>query len=123
MKNRIKIDGIWYVKEQSDKEEQFFPVIKFEGRLYESDLYVFEATRIYNEEKLCFNDSFVLDFKDKRQFPWKEESWDNENWFLDVLNDHPNTKEFLNETFCKEGLIQFKNVIKSLIKEKWLKYN
>lgn len=121
MENRLKINDVWYVKEQPDKEKQFFPVVKFEGLLYESDLYVFEATRLYNEEELSFNNSIAIDFKDKRQFPWKEEFWDNENWFLDVLNDHPDTKEILNETLCKEGLIQFKSVIKNLIEEKWLK--
>ena len=43
MKDRIEIDGVWYVREdQAAKEELNLDFISFDGRVYESNLSIFK---------------------------------------------------------------------------------
>ena len=84
MKNRIQIDGTWYVKEQSD------PVVK------ERQVEVFEYKRlVYEDQRFCFEatidlaDSGKLDLiqvTNKQVKPWKEEIWDNGFFIAGCLN-------------------------------------
>ena len=48
MKNRIQIDGEWYVKEEQDTFDDVFyrNPVESESILYESDLFTFEAWKL-----------------------------------------------------------------------------
>ena len=55
--NRIEINGVWYVKEDTIKK----PIIeleptKFEGYVVENRDYCFEATRIFRDDGTPYND-------------------------------------------------------------------
>ena len=47
MERRIKIGDVWYVREEQPIEMN---VIPFDGRVFETDLYCFEATRLYDDD-------------------------------------------------------------------------
>ena len=85
IKDRIQIDGVWYVKEDNQKDEPIeLDVIETHVCLVENTNFCYEATRMIKEEGVFYDD---IDIKvtDKREKPWKEDHWDNNNWMRGVL--------------------------------------
>ena len=123
-KDRIQIDGVWYVKETNTA-----PVTITEDDLtkslsltYEPDggNYCWEATRIFSGEDTFFNDIHIK-FVDKRtSYPWKEDYWDNNTWMIGVYENDPDALKEAREMMCEEGLKQFQAFIKVLIDKEWL---
>ena len=84
-KDRIQIDGVWYVKEDNQNDEPIkLEVIETQGYLVENTNFSYEATRIGND-KGGFYDGVDIKVTDKREKPWKEDHWDNNNWMRGVL--------------------------------------
>ena len=120
MKDRIEINGVWYVKEnQSNQEELDLDFTSFDGRVYETDLYCFEVTRILEDDGIPY-DGGCIKFTDKRVRPFKEDFWDNENWFLGVLNEDPISMVDLRNVCCEQGVREFKYILNDLVKAGWL---
>jgi len=77
MENRIKIDDVWYVREDAiddpmdhlEDEEIEMDVTTFDGRVFETDLYCFEATRILKDDGTPYEDCDIK-LTDKRVKPW-----------------------------------------------------
>ena len=84
-KDRIQIDGVWYVKEDNQNDEPIkLEVVETQGCLVENTNFSYEATRIGNDEG-GFYDGVDIKVTDKREKPWKEDHWDNNNWMRGVL--------------------------------------
>ena len=119
MENRIKIDGTWYVKEHS--EDLIIPVVAYDGRTYETNLYRFEVSRVHDDEGKPFEDAIDIEITNKTVTPFKISHSDNPRWLIGVINDNKESLEEAGDVFNKEGLQQFKYVIQDLIKIGWLK--
>jgi hypothetical protein len=91
MKDRIEIDGVWYVKEIQE------PLIInfYDGALYEDESYCIEASR-YKE-----SNSIYIEIDDK--ITGEKEYIDNEDYIKDVING--DTVDFMNGELLRNFLI------------------
>ena len=131
MENRIKIGDVWYVREEQPIEEIKMEVTTFDGRVFESDLYCYEATRIYDDKNLLspggtllvYDTACDIEITDKRVKPWKVHNLDNPLWYIGVLENNPESMVEAREMFCERGIIEFRIFIRDLISVGWLKGN
>lgn len=130
MEDRINIDGVWYVKEnqitQSDLELIDGLDYTFtEGFVYENDLYCFEVNRIRRgDETSEFYPDVSIDITDKRsgnRNTWKKDHWDSRLWILGVLNENPDSLEYIRENLCTEGVRIARTIINKIHDMGWLK--
>lgn len=119
-KNRIFVDGHWYIKEKPFNTEIKVDGVDFVGFCWETDLFSFEATKVFNKNGELYDD-FDIKFTDKRVKPFKEEYWDNMNWFKGVLENNPESIPSSLETFgTPEELNEFVQFLKYLKEvKKW----
>ena len=89
MENRIQINGTWYVKEDTTniqpETSKFDAALAthFEGYVYETTDYCWEATRIYKDKE--FHNGVSIKFANKKTE--EVEYWDNERWMKEVLHN------------------------------------
>lgn len=119
-KERIQINGVWYVKETTNEEPIELDIIDFIGCSYETSDYVWEATKIYKSlaSDILYN-GVDIEFTDKTVTPWKEQHWDNNKWFLGVYNNNPEFISDAKESMNAEGIRHFRAFIGELIKREW----
>jgi len=130
MNNRIEINGVWYVREDAindsldhlESEEMYLTFS--EECCYETDKYCFVASRVRKDEDEFYPDISIT-FTDKRsgdRDTWKEEHWDNNNWFKGILEGNPESIKSLNDEteLCREGKRQFKGFLNRLVEEGWI---
>ncbi len=128
MKDRIEINGEWYVREdslphsvQNDIKVEL-AATSFWGKVYESDDYCFEVSLLLDDDGKPYGSvSIELTTKEGDKPDWKREYIDNEKWLLDVLDNNPESMLDANEMFTKQGLAEFRYVIEDLIEIGWLK--
>ena len=125
--DRIEINGIWYVKEDSSSHsvqndiKVDLEATSFLGRVYESDDYCFEASKILDDGGKPYSDVAIeLTIKEGNREDWKKDYLDNENWFFGVLDNNPESMQYAKEMFTKQGLAEFRYVIEDLIEIGWL---
>ena len=131
MENRIKIGDVWYVREDAirdpldhlENEEIEMNVTTFDGRVFESDLYCYEATRIYDDKNMVYDTACGIEITDKRVKPWKVHNLDNPLWYIGVLENNPESMVEAREMFCESGIIEFRIFIRDLVNENWIKKN
>ena len=132
MESRIEINGVWYVREDvitdplDHLESEEMELTFSEECCYETEKYCFVASRIsgdggYGE----FYPDIAIEFTDKRsgdRDTWKEEYWDNNNWFKGILYGNSDSIESLDEEtdICPQGKRQFKRFLNRLVEEGWL---
>lgn len=131
MENRIEINGVWYVREDTitdpldHLEAEVIDLTFSEECCYETDKYCFVASRL----RIDGVDELYLDvsikFTDKRsgdRDTWKEEYWDNNNWFKGIVEGNPESVKSLNEEMdiCSQGKKQLKGFLNRLVEEGWL---
>ena len=133
MEDRIQINGVWYVKEEElDTVEYVEPTIskldsgvKYDGMVFESDLYAFDCTRIYDEDGCLYKDGNVsIKFTDKsvvHDIEKFQEHWDNEDWMQGVIEDDVEAIEEAMESLCSQGMAELKEVLTTLRAEAWIK--
>lgn len=121
MEDRILINGVWYVREtEPQTETKEIEIIDFIGSLYETDDYVWKASRLYQDDGETLYDGFDIEFTDKNIKPWKEEHWDNMNWFKGVLEDNPDSMKDAIESMGYQGVKDFKLFLNKLKDKGWL---
>ena len=134
MEDRIEINGVWYIKEDvaTSKFEkvtisQLEPGIKYDGFVFESNLYAFDCTRIYDEDGNLYKDGNVcIKFTDKYkgegdQKEWGiNEIWDNADWMCGILENEVEAIDEAMESLCSQGLIELKEVLSTLRIAAWL---
>ena len=131
MNDRIEINGVWYVREDAitdpldHLEAEEMHLTFSEECCYETDKYCFVASRLRKDGGDEFFKSIVITFTDKRsgnRDTWKEEYWDNNNWFKGILEGNPESVESLDKEteLCKEGKRQFKGFLNRLVEEGWI---
>lgn len=124
-KDRIQIDGVWYVKESNAKpttkkvEIEDFDITKFKGAVYETDEYRWEATKIYKEDGSLYS-GLDIKFTDKTAEPFVEQHWDNDLWMRGVLESDPEALEEAREVMDEEGIAYFQALLAKLREDFWL---
>ena len=131
MENRIEINGVWYVREDAitdpldHLEAEEMDLTFSEECCYETDKYCFAASRMRKDGGDEFYPDIAITFTDKRsgnRDTWKEEYWDNNNWFKGILYGNSDSIESLDEEteLCPQGKRQFKGFLNRLVEEGWL---
>ena len=130
MKDRIEVNGVWYIKEDTIVQptiSQLEPGIKYDGFIFESNLYAFDCTRIYDEDGNLYKDGNVcIKFTDKHkgegdQKEWGiDEIWDNADWMCGILENEVEAIDEAMESLCSQGLIELKEVLKELAEKGWI---
>jgi hypothetical protein len=123
MQDRIEINGVWYIREDlANTQEEDLELSFSLQAMYENDKYYWEATRLYKENyQTDFYDDIDIKFSDKREKPWKEEHWDSNQWFKEVMNNDPESLKDARESMCEDGIKTFKLFLNKLQEEGWLK--
>jgi hypothetical protein len=118
-KDRIQIDGVWYVREDSQNDESInLDVVETQGFFVEDDNFCYEATRMGND-KGGFYEDVDIKVTDKRQKPWKEDHWDNNNWMRGILERNPDSLKELSDLDGND--IRFLQTFLQYLKdEEWL---
>ena len=118
-KDRIQIDGVWYVREDKIEDEPInLDVVETQGCLVENEDFCYEATRIAND-KGGFYDGVDIKVTDKREKPWKEDYWDNNNWMLGILENNPDSLEEL-EHYTRDNFKFLQAFLQYLKDKEWL---
>ena len=131
MEDRIEVNGVWYIKEElaTSKFEkvtisELEPGIKYDGFVFESNLYAFDCTRIYDEDGNLYKDGNVcIKFTDKSvDYAMKEyqEHWDNVDWMNGIIENEVEAIEEAMESLCPQGLVELKEVLSVLRVAAWL---
>ena len=131
MENRIEINGVWYVREDAITdpldylEAEEMELTFSEQCCYETDKYCFVASRMRKDGGDEFYPDITITFTDKRsgnRDTWKEEYWDNNNWFKGILEGKAESIVTLDEEtdICPQGKRQFKGFLNRLVEEGWL---
>ena len=131
MEDRIEINGVWYVREDTINdsldylEEEEMDLTFSEECCYETDKYCFVASRIRKDESGEFYPDIIITFTDKRsgnRDTWKEDYWDNNKWFKGILGGNPESLKSLDKetNLCGEGQRQFKGLLSRLVEGGWI---
>ena len=131
MENKIQINGVWYVREDSiapttnTKEHLFNPdnVTHFEACVYETDDYCWEASKIRKNEGGPFYPGIDIKFTDKTpedRKDWIEDHWDNNNWMMKVFHGEIDALEEASKSMNEEGVKTFREFLGYLNDLGWL---
>ena len=127
-KDRIQIDGVWYVKESAQTQPiQINPgdVTLSLERCWETRDWCFTATVIMKDSD-CLDDFYPdpsVKITDKRlgnNDTWITHESDNPRWMLGVLDDSPDSMPDAIEIFGTGGLEEFRAFIRHLIEANWI---
>jgi hypothetical protein len=121
--DRIEINGVWYVKEDTiQKESIILDPTHFEGYSVENDDFSFEATIIFKDDDTPY-EGVTVECTDKR-FPdrsnWKVEYWDNDNWLRGILNNDIDSWKDLPDMGKQENTTLLLAFLQYLKNKEWL---
>ena len=118
--NRIQINGIWYVPENSQDVVVIEPDREECYTIENSDFY-FKAIRIFDQEENSFFDDIDIHFIDKRpNKPKQQDTWDNNDWMIGILKNDDASMEDLPD-IGRSGLATLKAFLQFLVDKDWLK--
>ena len=118
--NRIQINGIWYVPENSQDVVTIEPDREECYTVENSDFY-FKAIRIFDQEENSFFDDIDIHFIDKRpNKPKQQDTWDNNDWMIGILKNDDASMEDLPD-IGRSGLATLKAFLQFLVDKDWLK--
>jgi hypothetical protein len=130
-KDRIQIDGVWYVKETTKPYTAYpiemtnideFDVTRSLGRIWENDDWAFEAKILLAPDGTALEDTWGdcwIQITEKAN--WEEWDIDNPRWMLGVYEGDPESMEEADRMMTPEGIALFRGFIHLLIKNGWLK--
>ena len=118
--NRIQINGIWYVPENSQDVVVIEPDREECYTIENSDFY-FKAIRIFDQEENSFFDDIDIHFIDKRpNKPKQQDTWDNNDWMIGILKNDDASMEDLPD-IGRSGLATLRAFLQFLVDKDWLK--
>ena len=128
MENRIEINGVWYVKEDTTEKEIDFPGIPedptfFQGVVWEDDRYCFEVHRLTEEDGYASGGDCLIQYTIKvgPKDEWENDMIDSITFMKGLFNRDENSLKAAREEGFSEDFIQnLRNVIAELIKLNWI---
>lgn len=131
MEDRIQINGEWYVRAKLVEDGAFYKqeepllnpknLVFSEELCYEDSDFCWTASRLYHEDKGTYFDDIDIEFTDKRVKPWKEDYWDGNNWFRNLLNQDEAVYHSAVDLMGTHGTKLFIEFLKKLVEMGWLK--
>jgi hypothetical protein len=121
MKERIQIDGVWYVRETESQPQPDFIDVEINtsiSALYENDDYCWEAIKLINDDGTHQDDIYV-EFTDKNKTLKKIDYWDNMLWIKGVYEYNPDSIEQASEMMSDDGILHFRSFLNELKKIGW----
>jgi len=129
-KDRIQIDGVWYVREtkaeQPIKKLQPNQITNTINSIYETGKYCFEALMIYRDDLETLYPDVSIEFTDKRpgeREDWKTDYLDNPNWMRGVFHGNEESMIDARETMDQDGIDDFRAFLKYLETRGWIDLN
>lgn len=129
-KDRIQIDGVWYVKETTKPISDLvsvttideFDVTRSLHRIWENSMYAFEAKILVNNETDAIWGDCWLTITEKigSNDTWIEHSIDNPRWMLGVLDGDELSMREANKMMHPGGIALFRGFLLLLIEQGWL---
>ena len=124
-KDRIQIDGVWYVKEESTQNKIDISndeLTQYQTIVYETDDYCWEAIKIYKDDGETFFDGVDIKFTDKEgdRENWEEEYWDSDTWIKGVYENNEDSLKEARESMDENGITHFQAFVGNLIEKGWL---
>lgn len=116
-KERIFVDGAWYVKEKKLEEEIILNEVEYEGIVVEDDEFCFKAERLQKPDG-AFYEGIDFYVTNKTVEPWKEDTWDNNKYLLGILEEDEECMESL-EDFTQHGVLFLSKFLKMLKQKGW----
>lgn len=130
-KDRIQINGVWYVKETTKpiipdpiaiENIDEFDVTRSLARVWENNDWAFEAKILLTPDADALQDTWgdcwiVITNKDTDE----EHSIDNPTWMLGVYEGDPLSMREANKMMSPGGIALFRGFLRLLIKNGWLK--
>lgn len=119
--NRIQINGVWYVKEDTIKKPTIeLEPTKFEGYVVENRDYCFEATRIFRDDGTPYESiNIEVTTKKGKRKNWTTDHWDNNVWMIGILkNDEDAWKEL--PKMSQDNILFLQAFLQFLKDKKWL---
>tara|TARA_R110001592_G_scaffold87117_1_gene257191 strand:- start:127 stop:507 length:381 start_codon:yes stop_codon:yes gene_type:complete len=125
MKNRIQIDGVWYVKEKdTNNTNTEIDYTWSESCIVENEKYILEAIRIRTKMMGEFYKDVNIDIKDKKTN--NTICIDNTDYMLNLYDQEyiEDWKETLEAVFNNDTMVEtmLKDLILKLIQADWLRY-
>ncbi len=120
VKDRIQIDGVWYVKEKENSKVELQDLLYTQQCLLELDKCSFEAVRIfsdYNNEIFIKNSLYIKYVNKQTQ---NEECWDNNTWMNQLLKGNKEALNEVSDTLSNDEIQQLKLFISKLIEDECL---
>lgn len=118
--DRIQINGIWYVPENSQDVVVIEPDREECYTVENSDFY-FKAIRIFDQEENLFFDDIDIHFIDKRpNKPKQQDTWDNNDWMIGILKGDDASMQDLPD-IGRSGLATLRAFLQYLVDKNWLK--
>jgi hypothetical protein len=119
--DRIEINGIWYVKEDTISKEEVIELnpIHSEEITVENSDFCFVASKLFGDDTVTQLGDIDIKFTDKRVKPWKEEYWDNISFIKGVSNKVPDSLELL-PNFTASQIKYLQAFLQYLKDEEWL---
>jgi len=118
--DRIQINGIWYVPENSQDVVVIEPDREECYTIENSDFY-FKAIRFFDQENNSFFDDIDINFIDKRyNKPKEQDTWDNNDWMIGVLKGDEASMVELPD-IGRSGLATLRAFLQYLVDKDWLK--
>jgi hypothetical protein len=128
-KERILLNGVWYVRETPIEEVEIKPneVTNAIYCTWESKSWAFTGHVLLREDAETLDDYYDhswIDITDKRfenGGDWVEHKTDNPNWYVGILEGNPESMVEADEIFDEQGLVEFRAFIRYLINRGWIK--
>ena len=120
MEDRLLINGVWYVREtEPETETKEIETTELICSVYETEDYVWKASKIFKDDGETLYDGFDIEFTDKTTEPWKEDHWDNMNYFNGISNDVPESMKDAYKDMNRQGVKDFKLFLNKLKEKGW----
>lgn len=126
-KDRILIDGEWYVKDNNAKPIKIEEITYSIRCAWENEDWFFEAIAALRGDEIDVNDRYddfdiiITDKRIKGKENWIVNVIDNPHWMIGVLTDRQESMVEANEMFDSEGLEYFRAFVSYLIGIGWLR--
>lgn len=125
MKDRIQIDGVWYVKEDTNNTNTEIDYTWSESCIVENEKYILEATRVRPKMMAEFYKDITIEIKHKQTD--NTIYIDNTNYMLNILDwdDQAQTHDWeqtLEDVFNNDIMVQtmLSRLILKLIEADWI---
>ena len=124
-KDRIQIDGVWYVREGQPQIKPLQPhqLTNTINCIYETSNYCFEAIMIFRDDCETLYPDVSIEFTDKRNADyddWKKDSSDNPIWMRGVFHGDDVAMIDTREMMDQEGINEFRAFLKHIETKGWI---